>query len=152
MRRPSAHHITPQFNRDLGGAIPANLLVQGNNDATGSYMAACQERGIKPHPARYPLGIPSFFIQLCTEPGDLVLDPFAGSNPAGYAAQGLGRRWIAIELNESYLQGSLLRFGGDVSVQDGPEVFTMKSFFPREDEEAVQSSLFCETAGGASPS
>jgi DNA modification methylase len=118
--RPSGHHITPKFNRDQGGAIPGNLLVMGNNDATGHYMAACQEHGMKPHPARYPVGVPSFFINLCTDPGDLVVDPFGGSNATGFAAQTLGRRWITVELNEEYLKGSMFRFTeGDVILPDG---------------------------------
>jgi DNA modification methylase len=123
-KRPSGHNITPKFDRDQGGAIPPNLLTLGNNDATGSYMAACEAMGVKPHPARYPYGIPAFFVQLCTEPGDLVLDPFAGSNTTGYAAQALGRRWISIESNEDYLQGSMLRFADEISLVDGSPITT----------------------------
>ena len=62
------------------------------------------------HPARFPRRLPEFFIRLCTEPGDTVLDPFAGSNMTGEAAQRLGRRWVAIELSKDYLEGSKFRF------------------------------------------
>jgi site-specific DNA-methyltransferase (cytosine-N4-specific) len=40
----------------------------------------------------------------------LVLDPFAGSNTTGFAAEKLERKWIAMEINEPYLYGSKIRF------------------------------------------
>jgi site-specific DNA-methyltransferase (cytosine-N4-specific) len=45
-----------------------------------------------------------------TEPGDTVLDIFAGSNTTGEAAERLGRKWIALEPNQDYLIGSAFRF------------------------------------------
>jgi site-specific DNA-methyltransferase (cytosine-N4-specific) len=47
-----------------------------------------------------------------TEEGDVVLDPFAGSNTTGAVAESLKRRWIAFESVEEYLQGSKFRFEG----------------------------------------
>ena len=46
-----------------------------------------------------------------TEEGDIVLDPFAGSNTTGAVAERLQRRWIAVENLEAYLQASKFRFG-----------------------------------------
>ena len=40
------------------------------------------------------------FILLATNPGDIVLDSFAGSGTTGAVAQKMGRRWIMIELGE----------------------------------------------------
>jgi site-specific DNA-methyltransferase (cytosine-N4-specific) len=57
-----------------------------------------------------PIGLPSFFIKFLTERRDLVLDPFAGSNTTGAAAEQLGRRWLAIEPTFSYVRGSWGRF------------------------------------------
>ncbi|MEW6247107.1 MAG: site-specific DNA-methyltransferase [Nitrospirota bacterium] len=108
--RPSGHNITPKFNRNHGGAIPPNLIELGNNDSNGEYLKRCLEAGLPVHPARFPRGLPEFFIKLCTDPKDLVLDPFAGSNVTGEAAERLGRRWIAIELVRDYLEGSKFRF------------------------------------------
>jgi DNA modification methylase len=107
--RPSGHVITSKF-RDRGGAIPPNVLIFGNNDATGTYLKRCAEAGIKPHPARYPIQLPSFFVRFLTEEGDLVLDPFAGSNTTGEAAEREGRRWLAFEKQADYLRTSLFRF------------------------------------------
>ena len=39
-------------------------------------------------------------LELSTNPGDLVLDSFAGSGTTGAVAQKMGRRWIMIELGE----------------------------------------------------
>jgi site-specific DNA-methyltransferase (cytosine-N4-specific) len=108
--RPSGHVITRKFLKDHGGAIPPNLLELGNNDSNGHYLKRCEEKELPVHPARFPRGIPDFFIRLCTHENDTVLDPFAGSNITGRSAESLGRRWIAIELCEEYLAGSKFRF------------------------------------------
>jgi site-specific DNA-methyltransferase (cytosine-N4-specific) len=73
-------------------------------------MEACKKGGIKPHPARFPIQVPTFFIRFLTDASDLVLDPFAGSNTTGEACEREHRKWIAMELNESYLEGSRFRF------------------------------------------
>jgi DNA modification methylase len=57
-----------------------------------------------------PIGLPEFFIKFLTEAGDLVLDPFAGSNTTGAAAEYLGRPWLSIELQADYVAGSRGRF------------------------------------------
>lgn len=108
--RPSGHTITTKFTRDHGGAIPANLIELGNNDSNGEYLTHCRKVGLPVHPARFPRGLPEFFIKLCTDPDDVVLDPFAGSNVTGEAAERLGRRWIALELVQAYLEASKFRF------------------------------------------
>ncbi|MFH1516499.1 MAG: DNA methyltransferase, partial [Pseudomonadota bacterium] len=41
---------------------------------------------------------------------DVFVDPFAGSNTAGSVAERLGRRWLAMELIEEYLEASKFRF------------------------------------------
>ena len=107
--RPSGHVITSKFG-DRGGAIPPNVLIFGNNDATGVYMKRCREAGAKPHPARFPIQLPAFFIRFLTDPDDLVLDPFAGSNTTGEACEREGRRWLAFEREEEYLKRSVFRF------------------------------------------
>ena len=54
--------------------------------------------------------IPEFFINFLTEPGDVVVDPFAGSNTTGAVAERLDRKWIAMDLSEDYLEASKFRF------------------------------------------
>lgn len=108
--RPSGHDISDKFQKDNDGAIPPNLLTISNTESNSYYLTACRKAGIKPHPARFPAALPDFFIRFLTNEGDLVLDPFAGSNVTGEASEQLRRQWIALELNEDYLAGSRFRF------------------------------------------
>ena len=62
-----------------------------------------------PVKARMASGLANFFVQFLTEPGDLVLDPFAGSNITGFAAEINGRRWLSIERNQDYALQSRIR-------------------------------------------
>lgn len=110
-KRPSEHDIgLRSFLTDNGGAIPSNVITLHNTHATLAYQRYCRENNIKPHPARMAPGLAEFFIKFLTRPGDLVLDPFAGSNTTGAAAESLGRRWLAIEPENEYIQGSVGRF------------------------------------------
>ncbi len=108
--RPSGHEISEKFSRDNNGAIPPNLLELANTESNSAYLRRCKEAGIKPHPARFPVEFPRFFIDFLTDTGDVVLDPFAGSNTTGQAAEMAGRNWLAFEIDETYLQGSIYRF------------------------------------------
>jgi len=109
-RRPSGHNIKETFALDRGGAIPGNFFQCGNNESNSNYLGGLKKAGKKIHPARFPSELPKFFINFLTDPGDIVLDPFSGSNTTGYVAETLGRKWVAIEINEEYLRDSELRF------------------------------------------
>jgi site-specific DNA-methyltransferase (cytosine-N4-specific) len=109
-KRPSGHNIKTTFAADKGGSIPPNLIECGNNESNSRYIKESKAQGRKVHPARFPAELPRFFIEFLTEPDELVLDPFAGSNTTGAVAQRLGRRWIAIEKDRTYAEDSELRF------------------------------------------
>ena len=108
--RPSGHDIGISFAIDNGGAIPSNLLQIPNTESNSRYIQLCKAVNIPAHPARFPQQLPMFFINFLTEPGDIVLDIFAGSNTTGAAAEALQRCWIAFEQNHSYLAASAFRF------------------------------------------
>lgn len=86
------------------------MLKMGNNAANDQYTLRCKQAGLTIHPARFPAALPEFFIKLATEPGDLVVDIFAGSNTTGAVCEKLGRRWLAFEVNEEYVRGGRFRF------------------------------------------
>jgi hypothetical protein len=112
-RRPSGHNIGKKsFLSDHGGAIPPNVLTLSNTVNSEPYLAFCKKNELEPHPARMPVGLPEFFIRFLTTPRNLVLDPFAGSNTTGAAAEILKRRWIGIEIREDYIRASRGRFQG----------------------------------------
>jgi len=109
-KRPSGHDISTKFQKDNGGAIPPNLIQIANTESNSAYLRKCKERGIKPHPARYPEQLVRFFVDFLTDKGDLVVDPFAGSNVTGSVCDESGRRWLATELEPKYVEGSTTRF------------------------------------------
>ncbi|MDX6452579.1 MAG: hypothetical protein QOH16_2628 [Gaiellaceae bacterium] len=113
-RRPSGHVVREGFTNDRGGAIPPNLLTISNTGNDRDYIRSCEAQGLSPHPARFPRELPEFFVRLTTNEGDLVLDPFAGSNITGAVAESLGRRWMSIEIDEDYVRGSVTRFEDSV--------------------------------------
>jgi site-specific DNA-methyltransferase (cytosine-N4-specific) len=108
-KRPSGHDIGRSFARDNGGAIPSNLLQIPNTESNGAYLAGCKLVGASGHPARFPAKLPEFFIRMLTDPGDLVVDIFAGSNTTGQVAETEGRAWLAFEERRDYVAASVFR-------------------------------------------
>lgn len=114
-KRPSEHNIGKEsFLKNNKGAIPSNVLVVSNTLASDNYMAYCKRRKKPLHPARMPKELPDFFIRFLTDPGDIVMDPFAGSNVTGWSSEQLGRKWISIEKNRIYASTSRSRFAGSI--------------------------------------
>lgn len=128
-KRPSEHAISPNaFTKDNGGSIahnlfefediddkrevrlPHNVLSFSNTNSNDYFHRRCREESIPLHPARMQAGLVSFFVEFLTDEGDLVLDPFSGSNTTGYVAEKLNRRWISTEINQDYATNSIIRF------------------------------------------
>ena len=113
--RPSGHRISPtSFLTRHGGAIPPNYFLISGAESISPYLRHTSKKGYNMedtrNPARYPVKLVDFFIRFLTTRGDLVLDPFAGSNSTGEAAEKRGRRWLAFDIHEPYLKGSKFRF------------------------------------------
>ena len=126
-KRPSEHNIGKEsFKTDNQGAIPPNVIDGDNAPALGTllkgtntrsneqYQMFCRERGIPLHPARMPPELVEFFVKFLTEEGDLVFDPFGGSNTTGAVSERLKRRWTTCEANLQYVTSSLGRFDATV--------------------------------------
>ena len=60
--------------------------------------------GHKAHPTQKPESLLYRVLLACTEPGDVVLDPFFGTGTTGAVAKRLGRQWIGIEREPAYLE------------------------------------------------
>jgi len=112
--RPSGHDISAKFQRDNGGAIPPNLIALANTESNGTYQKFCRENDLPEHPARFPSGLPAFFVKMLTDPQDLVVDPFAGSCMTGAVAESMKRRWLCYEIDPQYLEGAKGRFASGV--------------------------------------
>jgi site-specific DNA-methyltransferase (adenine-specific) len=61
------------------------------------------------HPAPFPVELARRCIRLSTWPGEVVLDPFAGTGTTLVAARQLGRRAIGIERSEAYCLAAIDR-------------------------------------------
>jgi len=56
------------------------------------------------HPTQKPVGLCKHFIQLHSQTGDIILDPFCGSGTTLVAAKQLNRKYIGIEISEEYVE------------------------------------------------
>lgn len=59
--------------------------------------------GVDDHPAVMPMTLARRCIRITSRPGDVVLDPYAGSGTTLLAAAELGRNWVGIELKPEYV-------------------------------------------------
>lgn len=116
--RPSGHDIAAAFATDNEGAIPSNLLQIPNTESNSHYLRICKSINRQPHPARFPAELPAFFIKFLTEPEDLVVDIFSGSNTTGRVAEEFGRRWLSIEVDRDFAALSSIRFMEGWEVED----------------------------------
>jgi len=71
------------------------------------------------HPTQKPVNLMKHFIELHTQEGDIVLDPFLGSGTTAIACLELNRRFIGIELSSEYCEMARKRIS---KVQ--PQLFT----------------------------
>ena len=72
-----------------------------------------REKGVLLHPAKFPETLIARFIEDFSKPGEIVLDPMAGTGSALVAARQTGRRAAGIELNSAFLNIIRQRLGHD---------------------------------------
>ena len=100
----------PQLSGDRPGNSCEGLAIfhpkgrkRWNGRGTHAFWEAVPEkRAATHHPTAKPLLLMLQLVELFTDPGDLIIDPFAGSGTTGVAALRLGRRFIGIEANTEY--------------------------------------------------
>lgn len=83
------------------------------HDHIETSVTPMSERSYGKHPTQKPVALMSHFVDLLSNPGDLVLDPFMGSGSSGVAAKLAGRKFCGIELDEGYFSIAKKRMGGD---------------------------------------
>ncbi len=77
------------------------------------------------HPTQKPVRLMQSLIELTTQEGQIVLDPFCGSGSTLVAAKLLGRDYIGIEANREYALIAEARLNNEISVQ--ADVFAVNS-------------------------
>jgi site-specific DNA-methyltransferase (cytosine-N4-specific) len=118
-RSPQNHASTaPVIGAQAGGRADGNFLVLDDGEDDATYLADCVAAGEKPHPDRHPVAVPGFFIDFLTAPGDLVLDPLAGTGTTGLAAHARGRHWLCIERSPEMIAIARRRLGSLPAVVD----------------------------------
>jgi site-specific DNA-methyltransferase (adenine-specific) len=110
------HEIITVACRDTWERTPPAGLETWR-DSLGDWPALCStvwtiptvSGGHAGHPAPMPVEVARRCIRLSTWPGELVLDPFAGSGTTLLAARQLGRRAVGIERSERYCELAVAR-------------------------------------------
>jgi len=95
-------------NQKKNGKLKCNPLGKNPSDVwiipkvTSGANRSSKER--TDHPAQFPSALIERIILACSNPGDLVLDPFMGSGTTALVASRLGRRVVGFELSSRYLE------------------------------------------------
>ncbi len=74
--------------------------------------------GAKTHPTQKPESLLHRILVATTNPGDVVLDPFAGSGTTGAVAKRLGRRFIGIERDRDYADAARRRIAAATPISE----------------------------------
>ena len=84
-----------------GGKVPTDVWQKNNHTTSREYCGW--------HPTQTPVALLERMVLAHTKPGDVVLDPFAGSGSTAIAALRNGRKFIGSENDKSYYEKSLIR-------------------------------------------
>jgi modification methylase len=136
-RFTNAHETLIWASRDEGSKYTFNYrAMKSLNDelqmrSDWSFpICGGQERlkrgGTKAHPTQKPEALLYRILLACTKPGDVVLDPFFGTGTTGAVARRLGRHWIGIEREATYVEVAEARIAAALPL-DESAVTTMMS-------------------------
>ena len=105
-----------------------DALKAGNEDTqvrSDWYLPLCtggerlkDAKGRKTHPTQKPESLLARIILSCSNPGDVVLDPFFGTGTTGAVAKKLGRHFIGIEREEGYADAARKRIAAVEPLDD----------------------------------
>lgn len=118
---------TPQFTGDRPGVGFEAITIchpkgrkrwnGGGTHGVWSHAIALNRngKGDRVHPTQKPLSLMLELIALFTDPGEIVLDPYAGAGTTGVACLRLGRRFIGIERRPEYAKISRERLEAEAA-------------------------------------
>lgn len=99
-------------NCEYGVLLYRDKLPKFNNDAVGGGMVFnCMDwtrdtKTPKVHPTQKPVPLLEYLISIFTDPGDVVIDPCAGSGTTLFAAKKLGRRAYGFEIKKEFFKAA----------------------------------------------
>lgn len=88
------------FLTDAEPIVPRSVWLSSEAGSTQSSMTEQKELSSRPFSTPKPELLLQRIIHIATNPGDLVLDSFAGSGTTGAVAQKMGRHWIMVEAGD----------------------------------------------------
>jgi modification methylase len=100
-----------------------------------------KEGGAKAHPTQKPEALLYRVLLACTNPGDVVLDPFFGTGTTGAVARRLGRRWIGIEREKRYVRVARERIASTLELDES----AMKTMASKRGQPKVPFGTLVET-------
>ena len=118
LEKKIAAKLTDARKRDKDDAWIAESIaraVWGQAAVPGESVWEMNTESAIDHPAPFPVELPKRVIELYTQPGDVVLDPFMGSGSTAIAAKLTGRHYVGYELSAEYCALSEKRLAGLVS-------------------------------------
>ena len=94
------------FEHEAKGLVPWTWWPCDQAGHTAEAKAECAKAtpGVAPFSTPKPQRLLTRILEIATDPGDLVIDPFFGSGTTGVAAEALDRRWVGIELHGRTLE------------------------------------------------
>lgn len=90
-----------EFVSELEKVVPAVELCFEPTPAFGKYRRFFPEEAVQ-HPAKFNTNLVEFLVREHTKPGDVLLDPMAGSGSLGVIASLNGRHTVQVELEERF--------------------------------------------------
>ena len=126
--KPAAVNRLKVKNLSAGVKTTPRTVMKGNRDSDG--VRVVEDEGVRAniwrynvnkygmentgHPAPFPIALAKDHVASWSNPGDVVLDPFAGSGTTLKAAKELNRQWCGIEINPEYCAIAEARLSQDV--------------------------------------
>lgn len=142
VRLTNAHETLIWAQKERGAAYTFNHhALKSLNDEkqmrSDWYLPTCRgkerlrENGSKAHPTQKPEGLLYRVLTACSDPGEVVLDPFFGSGTSGVVAKKLYRHFIGIEKDKTYLRAARRRID---TTQPAPEGAIQAARNPRKEK------------------
>ena len=97
-RRRDNSRVKSGFGKKIANWVGRSMAYPSN------VLHLATECGNRNHSATFPIALPSWFIRLLTQPGDIVLDPFIGSGTTAVACVELARKYVGIDLDPANLE------------------------------------------------
>jgi DNA modification methylase len=101
---------------EVTGSVPKVQTVNDGTRYPRSVQAIKRETGL--HPTQKPVALMEYLIRTYTNEGDTVLDNCMGSGTTGVACMNSGRRFIGMEMDESYFSAAVERIASTKHAND----------------------------------